>query len=102
VILEISFQYSLAMSIDSRQRSLSLEALYQPIPQAPVTANSERGASVDISLDGEDLSASTSTPKTDARLRWIHFILGCAVLLPWNGIVLISERPSGSDHSIKL
>ena len=21
----------------------------------------------------------------DVRIRWVHFLLGCAVLLPWNG-----------------
>ena len=21
----------------------------------------------------------------DSRIRWVHFLLGCAVLLPWNG-----------------
>lgn len=71
----------------------AFEALYHPIPQAPVAAvparpsldlSSDDGAGVAEELDGEALSADA-----DGRIRWIHFILGCAVLLPWNGKVVI-------------
>ncbi|KAI0921408.1 hypothetical protein AcW1_004606 [Taiwanofungus camphoratus] len=73
----------------------AFEALYHPIPQAPVAAvparpsldlSSDDGAGVAEELDGEALSADA-----DGRIRWIHFILGCAVLLPWN--VMITATP---------
>ena len=37
-------------------------------------------------LDGIAQSANLDLPvRVTARIRWIHFILGAAVLLPWNG-----------------
>lgn len=60
------------------------EALYQPIPQAPV-------ASLPLLLnpevnDGDDEPTQVHTPaQVDPRIKWIHFMMGAAVLLPWNG-----------------
>jgi equilibrative nucleoside transporter 1/2/3 len=67
-----------------------LGAQYHPIPQAPVVADLEVETPY-ISLDGEvsaeEQPTSILSPATlDPRIRWIHFVLGCAVLLPWNGI----------------
>ncbi|KAF8911901.1 nucleoside transporter-domain-containing protein [Mucidula mucida] len=80
----------------SRVRSRSPEALYHAIPQAPVAANPIIRSESDIELDDEadPESAHESTHLlhvVDARIRWIHFILGNAVLLPWN--VMITATP---------
>ncbi|KAJ7591502.1 nucleoside transporter-domain-containing protein [Mycena floridula] len=60
----------------------SPELLYHPIPQGPVAANP-------ILPDNEgDVELPVElTP----RIRWIQFLLGCAVLLPWN--VMITATP---------
>lgn len=75
--------------------SLSPEASYHSIPEAPV------GSGV-IDFDNDE-SAGISNAYLNSRLRWIHFLLGepqfsssrvspyigqlvgCALLLPWNG-----------------
>lgn len=64
------------------------DAIYHPIPQAPVAANAIPVPSPDGFDDDVALSEPHSIPSqglVDSRIRWIHFILGCAVLLPWNG-----------------
>lgn len=75
----------------------SPEALYHAIPQAPVAANSVI-LDPEIELDdegselGDPISLSSSPPlgppppPVDTRIAWIHFVLGCSVLLPWNGV----------------
>ncbi|KAJ7667657.1 nucleoside transporter-domain-containing protein [Mycena polygramma] len=73
----------------------SPEALYHAIPQAPVATN----PAVLPHLDPEELQddatlASDLTPLdvvVNSRIQWIHFVLGCAVLLPWN--VMITATP---------
>ncbi|KAF8165080.1 nucleoside transporter-domain-containing protein [Crassisporium funariophilum] len=70
----------------------SPEALYHAIPQ-----HSEDIVNTSvIELDGE--AAEPTLPATDppaflvdSRIQWIHFILGCSVLLPWN--VTITAMP---------
>ncbi|KAF8062185.1 nucleoside transporter-domain-containing protein [Lyophyllum atratum] len=42
--------------------------------------------------DSRDLTPITADPpphvvEVDAQIRWIHFILGCSVLLPWNAMI---------------
>ncbi|KAJ6567223.1 nucleoside transporter-domain-containing protein [Mycena vulgaris] len=73
----------------------SPDALYHPIPQAPVAANP---VLADPDIDAEESQddatiASDLAPDVvvDSRIRWIHFVLGCAVLLPWN--VMITATP---------
>lgn len=65
----------------------SPEALYHAIPRPDDDPNaSQIYLDVDSELH-EPVSSLSAPPATvvDARIRWIHFILGCAVLLPWNG-----------------
>ena len=54
----------------------STNAQYQPIPQI-----------VDDNNDTNDEIAIEPPPihRVDSRIHWVHFIFGCAVLLPWNG-----------------
>ncbi|ESK93761.1 nucleoside transporter [Moniliophthora roreri MCA 2997] len=69
--------------------SSSPDALYHAIPQAPVASNpiriSEHDPDPPIDLD-EELEPLAPVP-VDARIRGIHFVLGCAVLLPWNALI---------------
>ena len=71
----------------------SPDALYHPIPQAPVAANpvlppdprldSADADETDDILPGEDNDRRPVV--VDTKLWWINCLLGCAVLLPWNG-----------------
>ncbi|KAL5508572.1 hypothetical protein ACEPAH_6191 [Sanghuangporus vaninii] len=65
--------------------SSSNPAVYQPLPQAPDVSD-------DI-IDEEEVTEleSVESPHIDKRIWWIHFIFGCAVLLPWN--VLVTATP---------
>ncbi|KAF5333692.1 hypothetical protein D9611_002270 [Ephemerocybe angulata] len=65
----------------------SPQALYHSVPQIPEDSGSE------IALDGETEDAPLDRPAEliDNKIKWINFILGCAVLLPWN--VIITAMP---------
>ncbi|KAF8913719.1 nucleoside transporter-domain-containing protein [Gymnopilus junonius] len=68
----------------------SPEALYHAIPQLEEVNASQ------INLDSDTLElnlAPTDPPAflIDSSIRWIHFVLGCAVLLSWN--VVITAMP---------
>ncbi|KAJ7873335.1 nucleoside transporter-domain-containing protein [Mycena olivaceomarginata] len=71
----------------------SSEALYHPIPQAPVAATPVVLPDIDQESQDESTIASDLAPEVtvNSRIRWIHFVLGCAVLLPWN--VMITATP---------
>ncbi|GBE79362.1 hypothetical protein SCP_0205600 [Sparassis crispa] len=68
------------------------DAVYRPIPQAPVASEPARPS---LELDTSDeqvelvdeLASSTLLAEEDTRIHGIHFILGCAVLLPWNALI---------------
>lgn len=76
-----------------RSRSLS-PAAYHAIPQAPNALNIIN-TTLPLSLDevpaydepSDEPVRLASVTTMDAQIRWIHFVLGCAVLLPWNGAV---------------
>ncbi|KDQ64899.1 hypothetical protein JAAARDRAFT_52826 [Jaapia argillacea MUCL 33604] len=74
-------------------QSSSTDALYHAIPQAPVAANSAPANTSQDSVieleDGlvDDIGLETLAVQSDAAVRWIHFILGAATLLPWNGLI---------------
>jgi equilibrative nucleoside transporter 1/2/3 len=69
-------------------RRSSPEALYHVIPQVPVTI----ATTPDIELHSEDASASDTQITLDKGIKWVHFVLGCSVLLPWNGKSSLSIR----------
>jgi solute carrier family 29 (equilibrative nucleoside transporter), member 1/2/3 len=63
----------------------SPNALYHPIPQSDEVATPS-----DIELDRDDdvlrpPIITTSSVPLDTRIRWINFMFGSALLLPWNG-----------------
>jgi hypothetical protein len=64
------------------------DAPYQSLPQVPTSLEEptpfaviQETAAVEEYEDGVRVEA----PIVDPRIRWVHFILGNAVLLPWNG-----------------
>ena len=64
----------------------SSETLYHALPHA------SSSSLLDTELDetGSELAVDPPPVLIDPRIRWIHFILGCSVLLPWNGTVFFS------------
>ncbi|KXN87949.1 Equilibrative nucleoside transporter 1 [Leucoagaricus sp. SymC.cos] len=84
----------------SRSRSLSIDALYRPIPQEPETVPLDD----DHAEEDTENSQPRITPSThnvvDTKIWWIFFILGCSVLLPWNVVITAMpyffERLAGS------
>ncbi|KZT72706.1 hypothetical protein DAEQUDRAFT_685851 [Daedalea quercina L-15889] len=79
------------MSGKAARRSSSIDAEYQPIPQAPVAAGPPARRSLDISTLGEedtvDILEDAPEIIVDRKIRAIYFVLGCAVLLPWNAMI---------------
>jgi hypothetical protein len=74
------------MSSSSQHHSSSPDALYHIVPQFP---DPNVPPASDIELDGDENDSvfmSTENP-IDARIRWIYFMFGAAVLLPWNGAI---------------
>lgn len=71
----------------------SMEGPYHALPQTPDMAQDINipSAIVEAELasdDIEDAIGDDTTPfdaPVDSRIQWIHFMLGAAVLLPWNG-----------------
>ena len=87
----MSLQHRNAQSSDSR-------APYQSLPQTD-SDDTQTNLRSSLELDNEEnlaeeLVSQEAQSSGDARVRWIHFILGCAVLLPWNGESLACGRTS--------
>ncbi|KAF8192532.1 nucleoside transporter-domain-containing protein [Pholiota molesta] len=64
----------------------SPEALYHAIPQPDDNPNND-----DEAVEPSPQSPAVQAIPVDPQIRWIHFILGCAVLLPFN--VIITAMP---------
>ncbi|KAF5363799.1 hypothetical protein D9756_000782 [Leucocoprinus leucothites] len=83
----------------SRTRSLSIEALYHPIPQGPETVPLDQDQPEDVEST-QPLRTPSTDSVVDTKIQWIFFILGCSVLLPWNVVITampyFSERLAGS------
>ena len=71
--------------------TMSTNSPYHVVSQTPV----EAGFSPDVE-DGhdDDIVNELAIPPSDKRIMWMHFILGCAVLLPWNGIIFLLYSPA--------
>jgi equilibrative nucleoside transporter 1/2/3 len=83
----------------SRARSLSIDALYRPVPQGPeiVALDQEQ---VEEDVENSQLRITPSTGSVvDADIKWVFFILGCSVLLPWNGLYTIYESDLSLAYS---
>ena len=72
----------------------SIEVPYHALPQTPdiaqeinipsAIAEAELASEEDIEGPIGDEPTLSDVP-VDGRIQWIHFMLGAAVLLPWNG-----------------
>jgi equilibrative nucleoside transporter 1/2/3 len=71
----------------------SMDAQYRALPQSPdaspdigIPSAIEEGDMTVEDIDDSilDEHAASSAP-VDSRIRWVHAMLGSAVLLPWNG-----------------
>ena len=77
----------------------SIEVPYHALPQTPDIAQEINipSAIAEAELasgDTEDALDDEPTPSdapVDGRIQWIHFMLGAAVLLPWNGKFVTSS-----------
>ncbi|KAG6833854.1 hypothetical protein H0H87_011788 [Tephrocybe sp. NHM501043] len=70
----------------------SPDAVYHAIPQVLAPEQDEEIPSDILELDADEESpvvapADPPAVVVDAQVRWIHFILGCCVLLPWNAMI---------------
>ena len=71
----------------------SMDAQYRALPQSPDASQSinipsaiEEGEIVDDDIDDSILDGHTSSnAPVDSRVMWVNYMLGAAVLLPWNG-----------------
>ena len=97
------------MSVHHRSTSVAeTDALYQPVSQDEAAASREPN---DLQLEDEDVEVAAEflahehAAASDKRVGWIYFILGCAVLLPWNGTSPsftasnLTYSASSHDHS---
>jgi len=68
--------------------SLPSEGLYGPVPQSENSNIAENGLGIDAGPQNLLTPTDPLTSKlVETRIRWIHFILGSSVLLPWNGTI---------------
>lgn len=58
-------------------------AAYHALPTAPHESHDDNPDS-EIAVDHSGTDNSVTEP-IDSRVLWVYFMLGCAVLLPWNG-----------------
>jgi equilibrative nucleoside transporter 1/2/3 len=60
--------------------SPSSDVLYHSVPRSDCVPMVS-----DVELDGGDETVTPLSNSVDERIRWINFMFGCALLLPWNG-----------------
>ncbi|KAJ3520310.1 hypothetical protein NM688_g9182 [Phlebia brevispora] len=79
------------MSVHHRNSVTETTAPYQPLsqvetpevhPSTPLLLSEDE----EVAL-AEDFVAQERVASHDWRIWWIHFILGCAILLPWNALI---------------
>ncbi|PSR73483.1 hypothetical protein PHLCEN_2v10775 [Hermanssonia centrifuga] len=66
------------------------DALYRPLPQSEAVSeatSSPLELEGDEELVAEEFVAQERLASHDRRIGWIHFILGSAILLPWNALI---------------
>ena len=70
----------------------SMDAQYRALPQSP---DASQDISIPSAIQEGEIAADdiddilddlpSSNAPVDSRVMWVHFMLGAAVLLPWNG-----------------
>jgi equilibrative nucleoside transporter 1/2/3 len=59
-------------------------AVYNALPTVP--HDDDRDSEIAVDDFGTDNAVTDQRHQSvDSRIRWVYFMLGCAVLLPWNG-----------------
>ncbi|TFK29245.1 hypothetical protein FA15DRAFT_610293 [Coprinopsis marcescibilis] len=85
------------MSVPTSVPPDSPKVLYHSIPQQPEVSTSD----IDLDVESDEPPHDLPAELLDGRTKAIHFILGCAVLLPWNVIItampFFLSRLSGSS-----
>lgn len=64
------------------------DAGYEPISQEEVGINESGTPALHLEEDealAEEFITQEHAAEHDRRIYWIHVVLGCAILLPWNG-----------------
>ncbi|EKM59440.1 uncharacterized protein PHACADRAFT_205650 [Phanerochaete carnosa HHB-10118-sp] len=79
------------MSVHYRSIISETDPLYQPVSQDESHEPADLQLGQEDEVLAEEFIAQEHAVTHDHRIGWIHFILGCAVLLPWN--VLITASP---------
>jgi hypothetical protein len=67
-----------ALLLMTPSHSLPYDAPYQPIPLGPDQAD-------DDVEDRQPKFIADRDGLADFKVKWIHLLLGCTLLLPWNG-----------------
>jgi hypothetical protein len=71
-------------------------AYYQPVSQDEAGIDGFRSPpALDIEDEeaaAEEFVSQEHVAQHDRRIYWIHIMLGCAVLLPWNGRCSLCKR----------
>ena len=75
-----------------------MDAQYRALPQSPdaspvisIPSAIEEGEIAVDDIDGSILDGyPSSNAPVDNRIMWVNFMLGAAVLLPWNGASEVS------------
>lgn len=69
------------------------DTYYHPVQHSPLAPNpvalseSLTGSLVlDPENDEDVIEETVMTVEVTPAIRWVHFVFGCAVLLPWNGM----------------
>ena len=81
----------------SRQRT-SYDRLPQSPQDVPVVDNIQEGTYD----SGAQIPVIQDAVALDERIRWIHFLLGAAVLLPWNGTLLSLNLVMHADNQLSF
>jgi equilibrative nucleoside transporter 1/2/3 len=80
-------------------------AYYHAVPQSPLAPNPV-ALSESLVLDPENddnvVEETVMAVEATPAIRWVHFIFGCAVLLPWNGTSPQNRCSMFTDQLISL
>jgi hypothetical protein len=72
----------------TRHRKSSTDhAHYHPVPQSPLAPNTTGSLVLGPEDDEEAVDEVLLVPEeVSTAIRLVHFVFGCAMLLPWNGV----------------
>jgi equilibrative nucleoside transporter 1/2/3 len=59
-------------------------AVYHALP--PVAVDDDYDSELELIFDDSATDHFIVDEVVDSRIWWVYFMLGCAILLPWNGV----------------